>query len=85
MLFLVDRYRRGPPGVQLIDLITARRKIGPMPTHCVYSDGKALPVFGSGGAAHIGPPLRADLLGPLAEYPTGAEMTDLENHIDLMA
>ncbi|HEU0127926.1 MAG TPA: helicase C-terminal domain-containing protein, partial [Pseudonocardiaceae bacterium] len=57
----------------------------PVPTHCVNAEGKPLPALNPEGAAHIGPALRADLLGLLAEYPAGTAVTDLDSLIDVIA
>lgn len=80
-----DAWLAEPPGRQLIDLVTAWQTVGPVPTHRVGSEDKALPALGPDDTTQIGRTLRADLLRLLTEYPEGTAVTDLDSLVDLIA
>lgn len=80
-----DDWLAASPAGQLVTLLTAWSELGPVPSHRVDPDGKTLPALGLGGSAAIGPPLREDLLGALAELPPGTAVSDMDSLIDVMA
>ncbi|MGH3904628.1 MAG: helicase C-terminal domain-containing protein [Pseudonocardiaceae bacterium] len=80
-----DTWLAQPAGAQLTDLITAWQTIGSVPSYCVNAEGKPLPALDSGATTLIGPPLRADLLGLLGEYPARTAVTDLDSLTALLA
>ncbi len=80
-----DTWLAKPPGAQLTDLIMAWRTIEAVPTYRVNAEGKAQPALDPADTTCIGPPLRADLLGLLAEHPAGTAFTDLDSLADMIA
>lgn len=79
-----DRWLDADPGTRLAGLLTAWRRLGPVPTHHLNADGKALPAL-DGGYPHPGPTLRTDLLWLLAEQAPGTAVADLAELAHLLA
>jgi len=80
-----DRWLGATAGARLAALLTAWTELGPVPSHRVNGEGKALPALDLGGASAVGPPLRANLLAVLAEQPAGVTISGLDPLIDLVA